>query len=568
MSKISGLPVLDEAEINGSERVPVVRDGQTWQAEISYLAAEAAKRAEFAAATAFGLSNFRPTFAEAIADFEIGTVFTTDENGVLEAYIRIKSAPGYVRNLALDPATRLDVENRLKSADLNSPEPDKGAALVGFGNTNVYARLASEVFLTDYIHLADLSTNDWTPAIVAAEEAAFSKGKALRIPPGSYGYSNNITFRCEVLGSGFNSTRLLKFAPATITFQSGVFSDVMIASEKLIPGDTTDGLILNTTARKYVHVWCEYHGGDGVRYERGNLSRIIVHSRFNAGRGVFCPLEPVSPGDNKVCNWWVEATGNGLSGYEIEQGDTQAQVGSAHSGVIIAQGNGTRQVADNDYNVILTGVGHNFTNVYAESGQKSAWHRSGLKASRIFYSNISHSTFLDEADDSNEVSYVPSALGSRLTIASRLKKLVLAGVETLIGRLELMQTADRVFLLDALGSGAAQTLALGSSLSITKSGLPMGLKVTSGSTLDFGTVAAGATVDRIVPIAALSAPLPPHVAVSASPRFAISPGIVWSAFLTGGTEPVSDPAVVTVRCANVTGNDIPVSGPFNISFVV
>lgn len=110
MSKISGLPVLVESEIDGSERVPVVRDGQTWQAEISYLAAEAAKRAESAAASIYALSNFRSTLAAAVEDFAVGTPFTTDENGDLEAYIRIAEDPGYERHPDLDPATRAQVE--------------------------------------------------------------------------------------------------------------------------------------------------------------------------------------------------------------------------------------------------------------------------------------------------------------------------------------------------------------------------------------------------------------------------------------------------------------------------
>ncbi|WP_374406523.1 hypothetical protein [Pelagerythrobacter sp.] len=52
MAKVSDLPALDKVDIDGSELVPTVKDGQTYGAPISYLGEAAAERAEAAALAA------------------------------------------------------------------------------------------------------------------------------------------------------------------------------------------------------------------------------------------------------------------------------------------------------------------------------------------------------------------------------------------------------------------------------------------------------------------------------------------------------------------------------------
>ena len=58
-------------------------------------AAAAAGAAIAAAGTAQGLSNFRATFAEAIADFAVGDYFTCTESGAIRMYQRTAGLPGY-----------------------------------------------------------------------------------------------------------------------------------------------------------------------------------------------------------------------------------------------------------------------------------------------------------------------------------------------------------------------------------------------------------------------------------------------------------------------------------------
>jgi len=438
-----------------------------------------------------------------------------------------------------------------------------GGQIIRFGRTTVEARLASELYLTDYADLAD--GPDWTAAIQKAELDAYNAGRALRVPPGVFGYSDDISLRCDVLGSGRLSTRFDKLAAGcTIYHQNGCLRGLTIGPTAVIPGDSSHGLVLNTASRKVTDdVWVQYHGGDGVRFEHGNNCRLAVTSIYNEGRGVFFPAG--NDGDNNTCDVWADVRRNGLAGFEIEHNANISLIAGRMRGMVIAQTNGQRAVVNNDFDVILAGRAHNLQ-VYAEYGPKSVWQRSSLLTSFVQYTSLDWTTFLNEADDTNVISMPPSAANSRVTLVDLFRKIVLFGTNN-VGRLELTQIGDRAFSLDALGSGLAQTLALGSTLTIQKNGLPIRATATSGATLNFGSIGAGATVDRTLS-PALTAALPAQVAVSASPRFAMPAGIVWSAFVTGGSDPATDPVVITVRCANLTSSPVAVNGVFNISLAV
>lgn len=99
MVKITALPILATDDVDGNETLPVVKGGATMRTAGAPLVEKLAEpyilMAENAATTTLALSNFRPTFAAAIADFPIGVVFSTAETGELRAYERTSSAPFY-----------------------------------------------------------------------------------------------------------------------------------------------------------------------------------------------------------------------------------------------------------------------------------------------------------------------------------------------------------------------------------------------------------------------------------------------------------------------------------------
>lgn len=421
------------------------------------------------------------------------------------------------------------------------------------------SRLQQDIYLTDYASLA--AGNDWTAAIAAAESDAFDLGVSLRIPAGSFGYSADQTFRCEIYGAGPQSTFLLKLAAATITFQKGVMADLTIGpASAVISGDTSDGLVLDGLDRKDIrNVWSIYHGGDGIVYKRGNLSRVVVHSRFNSGHGFYCSAETLT-GDNKALEGWIEATGNGLSGFAIDDSGTTVQTASQFGCTIKAQSNGVLNTTDDNYDLILAGTGHTIANLYQESGAQAVWAKSTLKASRISFGQNSWVNFKNDSDDTNSINFYAAAGNVRLTTAEKLRKLFIGDFASLVGQLALYQTADRTFLLDAIGSGAAQTLTLGSTLSIAKGGATFARKAFSGGTLSFGTVTAnGGSKELSLTVTGLSEAVATNAVVpfaAPQPAVAVPAGVSWCCYLTGGTDPSTDPPVIHIRVVNSTAADV------------
>ncbi|TPS32459.1 hypothetical protein FJV04_20455, partial [Acinetobacter baumannii] len=117
------------------------------------------------------------------------------------------------------------------------------------------------------------------------------------------------------------------------------------------------------------------------------------------------------------------------------------------------------------YDAVFTGIGNDIT-AYTEYGY-GTWHKSGLKASRIFYQNMSHPQFRNDSNKSNIVSFADSALGSRTTLYEIFNTLEIQNAK-MIGQLFLTQVGDRKFSLDCTGSTAEQELIIGDKLILKK----------------------------------------------------------------------------------------------------
>lgn len=408
----------------------------------------------------------------------------------------------------------------------------------------------------DYIVLKDYQNlkvgNDWSDAIIKALADGKAASKALYIPSGVYDYSKSFTIEVPVYGSGREVTRLRKTAPAEITILKGCLNNITVSADALISGDTTRGVILDGLDRKDIYdLWVERHGGHGIDFRRGNLSRFVVHSRSNAGRGVSMSADTLS-GDNKALDIFVEANANGLSGFYIEQNANQVYVGSSHYGAIRSQNNGTLDVTDDNYDVVLTGRGHDL-NIYCEYGKKSVWLRSGLQSSRIWFSNMSHVTMVDEANDTNIISYIPSALGTRVTKNEKFEKITIQKENSsLSGQLTLSQVANNTYLFSAALSGAQQYIEYASNITVRgeNNSYQFAKVLTGGATLNFGSVAAQSSVERTITITGSSGSL--QTAVISNPAGNVGNNLVWSSFVSA-FDASANTTTVTIRVTNPTG---------------
>jgi len=419
---------------------------------------------------------------------------------------------------------------------------------------DISGRSQQEINL-DYLNLKDYYKlkvgNDWSDALIQAVADGKAQGKSLLISGGTYDYSKSFTIEIPVIGAGREVTRLRKTAPAEITILKGCLSHITVSPDALIVGDTTRGVIIDGLDRKDVYdLWTEKHGGHGLDYRRGNLSRFVVHSRSNNGRGVNMAADVLS-GDNKALEIFVESNANGLSGFYIEQNASQVYTGSSHYGAIRSQNNGSRAVAGDDYDVVLTGRGHDL-NIYCEYGNKSAWLRNGLQASRIWFSNMSYVTLLNECDDTNIVSYIPSALGTRVTINEKFEKWTIQKENSSFsGKLALSQTANNTFSFEATLSGAQQYLELPSNLTLRGAGnaYQFAKSLTGGATLNFSSVPAQGMVERTVTVTGAVTSL--QTACVATPAGNIGANLIWSCYVSA-FDAGANTTTVTIRVVNPT----------------
>ncbi len=384
--------------------------------------------------------------------------------------------------------------------------------------------------------------NDWTAAIQKADNDAIAQSKCVNVAGGTYDYSGNITLSGHWFGSGLHCTRFRKTAPATITILNGSLRDLAISPDAIIDGDTSDGLVADGLDRKYIeNVYVRFHGGNGFVYKRGNLSRFYLRSRENKKNGIVFAKDPIS-GDNKCVDFWFESTGNDMNGFIIEGSTNNRDISAQNKGYLIAQNNGKSGVLDNTYDAVFTGIGNDIT-AYTEYGG-GVWHQSGLKASRIFYQNMSHPSFRDEASKTNIVSFIDSALGSRTTLFESFNSIEIQNA-SLVGQLKLTQLADRKFSLDVSGSAAGQELIIGNMLTLKKDGTDYLRAYKIGATLNFSSIPAKGSTERTIPIGST---LPSaQVIVSATPVISLPSGLVWNSYINP-----SDLTKATIRLTNVT----------------
>lgn len=398
--------------------------------------------------------------------------------------------------------------------------------------------------------------NDWTLAIQKVDDDAIAQNKCVQVAGGTYNYSHDITIQAHWFGSGRHVTRFKKTAPATITILKGGLNQITVSPGALIPNDTSDGVVLDGVDRKDIYdLWTEYHGGHGIDYKRGNLSRFVVHSRLNKGRGVNMAADLLT-GDNKAGEIFVEATGNGLSGYYCEQSSNQVHIGSSIYGAIRAQNNGDLDVGDDNYDVVLTGRGHEL-NVYCEYGKQSVWLRSGLQASRVFFSNMSHARFRNDSNDSNIISYTPSALGTRATINEKFEKITIQNEnKSFSGKLSLSHTANNTFGFEATLSSTQQYLELPSNLTLrgASNAYQFAKLNTGGGTLNFGSIPAKSFIERLITISSIDVSSL-QTAVIATPAGDIGPNLFWNARLSS-FDAVERTAVAVVRVVNTTDSAV------------
>lgn len=516
-------------------------------------AAESANIAEAAATAAtIGAGVFKTPEAgvdpvTGVADGAYFNVRSSSDESYVDEYQNIGGVPTPTGKTYPSAAALSEV----KEAIIDPVTGNATASKVYFSNGRTIQERSEDVLnLKDYHELK--VGDDWSDALIQAVADGKAQSKSLYIPGGTYDYSKSFTIEIPVFGAGYQVTRLRKTAPATITILKGGLNEIKVSPDAVLPDDTSNGVVLDGVDRKdCFELWSERHGGHGIEYRRGNLSRLVVRSRGNAGRGVNMAADTIS-GDNKACELFIEATANGLSGFYIEQHTNAAYRSSAHKGTIRSQNNGSRNITDDNYDVVLTAGGQDL-NIYAEYGEQSVWHRDGFRASRVFYSSMSHASFRDDAaNDSNLVSYVPSASGTRTLQAVKAERLVVLNEKPgFSGRLALMHVSNNTFRFEATLSGAQQYLELPANLTLRgeNNSYNFAKRNQGGGTLTFGSIPAKSSVERTLSVPSAVSSL--QTAVIANPAGDIGSNLMWNCYVSS-FDAIANTTTVTIRVTNPT----------------
>lgn len=402
--------------------------------------------------------------------------------------------------------------------------------------------------LKDYIFLAE--GKDWTKAIKQAETDAFDLKMGLKIPSGIFGYSQDITFRCHTFGQGISNTWLQKLKPCSVIVLGGSLRDLTISPDGYLDNDQSDGIIADNSDRKLIlNVLTEYHGGNGFVFKKGNLSRFIIRSRYNKGKGVL--FTPDAPGDNKAVQLWLECTGNKKSGFFMDHSLINSAYNSGnHYGTIISQGNGTDLANDDKYDVVLSGNYNNLT-IYTEYGA-GCWHKDTLKGSRIFYTNMSHINWKDEAGDSNEVSYIPSANGTRVIKYGKFQNVIIQNENgQFSGKLTLTHTGNNIFEYILGNSTATQTIIHPDKLTLKKGkGTFQPIFPRDNVVLNFGTIPARSCIEKSLSLLQLGLSSANNTVV-VNPVGNIGAGLLWSCYIDS-----NDLDRVVIRLFNSNSIDV------------
>ncbi|MFD2578807.1 hypothetical protein ACFSTD_09840 [Novosphingobium colocasiae] len=195
MSKITALPPHSTEDIDGTETLPIVVNGQTRQTPAGPLvdrlaqphvdaAAASAAAAEGAAIAAEAGTNYRATIAAALADFAPGVAFVcpqvTGENpdGEDRRYLRTVGVPGY----------ELTADQPLSKRVMQSTADGKGTHALGHkaDGTGAIDRTAADV-LRDDLRGADYATIQQALDKAAADTVgAQSLRRKVTLRAGSY----------------------------------------------------------------------------------------------------------------------------------------------------------------------------------------------------------------------------------------------------------------------------------------------------------------------------------------------------------------------------------------------
>lgn len=384
-----------------------------------------------------------------------------------------------------------------------------------------------------------------TQKILQANAYCYLQNKVLVIPEGRFLYDDDLEFTCNVKGRGYELSKLIKVAPATVTIKSTNFYGVDVSAEGRIPLDTTDGVIASLNQNDgMIQCRTQYHGGDGFIWLNGNISNVRVKTRYNGKRGYVAATNPV--GNNNCIEMFIETTRNDGAGFEIEGSANLSEMANCLRGHIIAQNNGlVTEDPDQQWDVILAGYDHSKLTIYAEYGKGSVWFKDTLKSSEIFISSGSFLTMKDDQQGNNNViSYTYGARGDRRLKEVRTERLSIKK-QSMKGHLDLEQTDNLEYKLDAIGSDSVQTLIIGPKLNVeNEQGGRLAFQIFKQGTLNFGSIPAGSTVERQLSI---GLPVLPFSISTAMPRFQLPAGVVFDWYVLD--ENTSD---VHIRCTNVT----------------
>jgi hypothetical protein len=470
-------------------------------------------------------------------------------------------------------------------ANLASPAVGKGSKLIAYmlRLTGAVARwvedkLSESVSVFDFMteaQIADVKAGTLTQDVTAALTAAFSCGrKKIYAPEGVYLFTSQLVVPnlVKVHGDGYGTvagqagTRFIKRGNF-----NGVVVNVGSQLENLsVEGDAGnggDGIHVLGGRSSLRNVSSFGHGRDGIKVgdyavssANTNLWRIEnAISRSNTRHGLFISHEGETtvPDANAGCLHGFEASFNGGDGLKVGEACENQLLGIACQnntgyGVHFAQ------YARGNYLPKAYTENNTAGGTILDSGADENW----VIGDRIALTN-------DQITDNGAGNYVVGKRGSITNLPLfkspiawfdlRFIEATTSGVwqivkeattRNLIIRLISTSATADVHIENTGGGFAGLRFSRG-----TNSAAIRALQGRVNVSLNFGTIPAQSSVDQTVTISGVDNTF----MLKATPIFAIPAGVSWEAYWDSGA------SAVKVRCTNVTGAGIAVSGGFNVA---
>jgi hypothetical protein len=227
-----------------------------------------------------------PTLIYATAAFSL-TV--RDRRGQLVLYVPDSS------NISNDQ-TLLDLINALRADLANTSDATKGAGLPGFNDSLVYPQGSAGIALRGRVNVKAHPYNavgdgaaDDTAALIAAEAVAYTSGRSLFFPGGTYCFDGTFTTRVSIEGSGAT----IKQTQSAVSLNNTLGAVAAGADGIVISGLTVDGGLktsgFTSDGRSYItYRECVASNCVNIGFGNFNGSRIDVWScratgiRYNA----------------------------------------------------------------------------------------------------------------------------------------------------------------------------------------------------------------------------------------------------------------------------------------------